>query len=110
MLLLSGHDRPFFCCAQVSDLKKRTERSRKELFELQMTAEQEVILYRQELVTIREALRSSEVECQELRTFLEKEVCRGWRKGRGWGRGEVIDIVYYLLDNMVQKAAIRHVV
>ena len=59
---------------QISDLKKRAERSRKDYLELRMTAEEEVILLRQQLVAIRNALRQSEKECEELRQGLEKEV------------------------------------
>ena len=39
-----------------------------------MTAEQEVIMLRQELVAVRKALRGSEAECDSLRQLIAKEV------------------------------------
>ena len=59
---------------QMSELKKRNERSRKEYFDLRMTAEQEVIMLRQELVAVRKSLQTSEAECETLRQLISKEV------------------------------------
>ena len=59
---------------QVSDLRRDSERSKKQYLEVKMLAEEEMILLRQQLVALRNALRDSEKECVEIRAQLEIEV------------------------------------
>ena len=60
---------------QIGDLRKDGETGKKEMVEVQMIAEEQVILLRQQLVAIKRALASTESESNEIRKLLDKEVC-----------------------------------
>ena len=55
-------------------MRRDSERSKKQYLEVKMLAEEEMILLRQQLVALRNALRDSEKECVEIRAQLEIEV------------------------------------
>lgn len=73
-----------FCCNlhedscphvwQISELRKESESGKKEMVEIQMLAEEQVMLLRQQLVAIKRALASTESESNEVRRALDKEV------------------------------------
>ena len=58
----------------MSDFRRDAERSKKQYLEVKMLAEEEMILLRQQLVALRNALRDSEKECIEVRSQLDIEV------------------------------------
>ena len=59
---------------QASHLRKAANHSKKECLEIQMMAEEEVVLLRQQLIALRQALRESQQECQLVQKELDKEV------------------------------------
>ena len=79
---------------QILDLRKDGETGKKEMVEIQMLAEEQVMLLRQQLVAIKRALASTESESNEVRRALDKEVSDRSRRtkrsvtGAGGQRGQ----------------------
>ena len=68
-------------CLQAIDLRKAADRNKKDYVSIKMYAEEETILLRQQMVALRQALRDSDKECQEVKKELEREV---WRTQYAW--------------------------
>ncbi|CAL1545735.1 unnamed protein product [Lymnaea stagnalis] len=57
-----------------ADLRKQSETSKKEHLEVRMMAEEEMILLRQQLVAIRRAMTAVDVDCNQVRKKLQREM------------------------------------
>ena len=59
---------------QLDDMEEESENTRKQNVKVQMLAEQEIVLLRQQILALRRALGDSEKEAGEMRKKLDKEV------------------------------------
>lgn len=60
--------------AQLDEMEADSESNKKQSVKIQMLAEQEVVLLRQQILALRRALSDSEKEAGEMRKKLDKEV------------------------------------
>ncbi|KAK6176827.1 hypothetical protein SNE40_015054 [Patella caerulea] len=58
----------------VNQLRKNSEKSTLEYVEVKMLAEEEIVLLRQQLVSVKKALAATEKECNEVRQKLDREL------------------------------------
>ena len=86
----------FLLFSQQVELQRDSERSKKLYLEVKLLAEEEVILLRQQVLALRNALRTAELESADIKLQLDKEVCTmRWAHGLLWWPRTAINNVMY---------------